>query len=132
MPTLTIRICGTQPVSWGQNPRTDQWREVVAEKARELINDFQQPDPSTEFHVSLIFFLTRNTSDLDNLAKPVLDTLFHTRNAQVNNLALTGSLFQNIDDPQVFDLILQKRIVKTIIQSGVDIFVSWHSATNRP
>ncbi len=105
---------------------------MVAEKARELINDFQQPDPSTEFHVSLIFFLTRNTSDLDNLAKPVLDTLFHTRNAQVNNLALTVSLFQNIDDPQVFDLILQKRIVKTIIQSGVDIFVSWHSATNRP
>ena len=125
MAGLTIRICGTEPVSWGQNPRTDQWRGIVAQKARELINDFPRPDPLTEFHVALIFFLTRNNSDLDNLAKPVLDTLFHPRNAQVNDANLTGALFPNIDDPQVFDLSLKKRIVKTIEQAGIDIFVSW-------
>jgi len=61
-------------------------------------------------------------ADLDNLAKPMLDTLFQTRNAQVKDLSLTGALF-NVDDDRVFKLILEKRLVSTGAEEGVDIKV---------
>jgi len=52
----------------------------------------------------------------------MLDTLFQTRNAQVKDLSLTGALF-NVDDDRVFKLILEKRLVSTGAEEGVDIKV---------
>ena len=63
-------------------------------------------------------------ADLDNLAKPVLDTLFRSRNAQVKDTSLTGALFDT-DDDQVFKLVLEKRLVATDNDEGIDVTITW-------
>ena len=63
-------------------------------------------------------------ADLDNLAKPVLDTIFTIRNAQVRDPMFTGAAF-SVDDNRVFSLGLEKREVPTEEQAGAEVFVSW-------
>ena len=63
-------------------------------------------------------------ADLDNLAKPVLDTLFDSRNAQVQDKELTGALF-DVDDDRVFQLIAAKKLVVGPDDEGIDITISW-------
>jgi hypothetical protein len=68
-------------------------------------------------------------ADLDNLAKPVLDTLFKPRNAQVKIKKYTGALFDNVDDDRVFTLTLSKQCVLVALDEGVDITVTWKIGT---
>jgi hypothetical protein len=64
-------------------------------------------------------------ADLDNLAKPQLDTLFLPRNVQVRDSSLTGALF-DVDDDRVFRLNMEKRLVSTPADEGVDVTISWN------
>ena len=122
---VTVSVRGEKPIPWGCNEW--DWRKSVAESARAVRPQSaqQQVSSDTRFAVEIVFLMTAahiGRADLDNLAKPMLDTLFQTRNAQVKDLSLTGALF-NVDDDRIFKLILEKRLVSTGAEEGVDIKV---------
>jgi hypothetical protein len=80
----------------------------------------------TRFTVEVIFRLTpedlaRPAFDLDNFAKPLLDTLFTSQNVS----GVTGVLLP-VNDTWVFRLLLEKVEVKTPQEQGADITVTWH------
>ena len=68
--------------------------------------------------------LARPAVDLDNLAKPVLDTLFTSQN--VSKSRITGVLLPEVNDTWVFRLRLEKVGVKTPQDQGADLTVTWH------
>ena len=83
--------------------------------------------PETKFTVEMIFRMTpedlaRPACDLDNFAKPVLDTLFTSQNVS----RLTGVLLPEVNDTWVFRLLLEKVEVKTPQEQGADLTVTWH------
>ena len=127
MPQVTVRIRGKKPIAWLNNEW--EWRGVLAEQARKTRarNERQEVSKTTRFAVEVIFFLNGTNVervDLDNLAKPVLDTLFRPRRPQVKDLNLTGALF-DVDDDRVFKLSLEKKMVSSIKDEGADVTVTW-------
>jgi hypothetical protein len=125
MPLTIISLRGTRPTPWGENNLTAVWRNALAERTREVHPGGQiQINEGTTFDVEIIFlFLTRNAggADLDNLAKPVLDTLFLSNNVQVEP---AGVLF-NVDDNRVSKLLLKKIAVQRDEDEGTEIIISW-------
>ena len=107
-----------------------RWREVIANTAQLWRDQHTVPagvNRNTIFIVRCVFFILANgipRADLDNLAKPILDTLFRVDNPQVNDMALTGAMF-DVDDRGVCHLNLEKRNVGTPENEGVDIKISW-------
>ena len=88
---------------------------------------FTSPPLGTKFTVEVIFRMTpedlaRPACDLDNFAKPVIDTLFTSQNVS----RLTGVLLPRVNDTWVFRLLLEKVEVKTPQEQGADITVTWH------
>lgn len=82
---------------------------------------------ATKFTVEVVFRMTpedlaRPAFDLDNFAKPVLDTLFTSQNVS----RLTGVLLPEVNDTWVFRLLLEKIEVKTPQEQGADLTVTWH------
>src|SRR3954467_382622 len=61
--------------------------------------------------------VARPAFDLDNFAKPVLDTLFTSQNVS----RLTGVLLPQVNDTWLFRLHLEKVQVKTLQEQGADI-----------
>ena len=87
---------------------------------------FPAPPLGTKFTVDVVFRMTpeelaRPAVDLDNFAKPVLDTLFTSQNVK----RLTGVLLPEVNDTWVFRLVLEKVEVKTPQEQGADITVAW-------
>ena len=87
---------------------------------------FTSPPLGTTFSVEVIFRMTpedlaRPACDLDNFAKPVLDTLFTSQNVS----RLTGVLLPGVNDTWVFRLLLEKVEVKTPQEQGADVTVTW-------
>jgi len=116
-----IKVCGYTPKPWATNEW--EWRREIAKEARkhELYNKEQLV--GKVFDVEIIFYFTKENSnkpDLDNLVKPVLDTLFHPRNPQVKDVLLTGALF-DVDDDRVFKLKASKKIVTQKSDEGAEI-----------
>ena len=88
---------------------------------------FAPPPDGTKFAVEVIFRMTpadlgRRACDLDNFAKPVLDTLFTSQNVKPE---VTGVLVP-VNDTCVFRLVAEKIGVKTPPEQGADITVTWH------
>ena len=105
------------------------WREAI----REAVNaaypqaPFTSLPAETKFDVEVTFRMTREdlarpAVDLDNFAKPVLDTLFTSQNVS----RLTGVLLPEVNDTWVFRLLLEKIEVKTPEEQGADITVISH------
>ncbi len=105
------------------------WREAI----RAAVTDtypkapFTAPPFGTRFTVEVIFRMTpedldRPAFDLDNFAKPVLDTLFTSQNVSPR---VTGVLLP-VNDTWVFRLVAEKGGVKTPQEQGADITVTWH------
>jgi len=127
MPDLRVAVEGMTPIPWGSNEWA--WRKAIAEQARaERLHQQIVPAVSaTRFCVAIVFFMTAahiQRADLDNLAKPVLDTLFLPRNAQVHDKSLTGALF-DVDDDCVFKLSLEKAVVQNAQDEGMQVMISW-------
>jgi Holliday junction resolvase RusA-like endonuclease len=125
MPQLTITVAGQRPVPWACNEWV--WRAAVAQVTRTVDSAPVSVPASTSFSITLIFRMQparMQRTDLDNLAKPVLDTLFHAKRPQVRDPALTGALF-DCDDDRVYQLTLEKRAVSSAPEEGVDISISW-------
>jgi hypothetical protein len=90
---------------------------------------FASPPEGTKFTVEMVFRMTpedlaRRACDLDNFAKPVLDTLFTSQNVS----RLNGVLLPGVDDTWVFRLVLEKVGVAAPQEQGADITVTWHPA----
>jgi Holliday junction resolvase RusA-like endonuclease len=124
---IRLRVRGMTPIPWGSNEWA--WRQHLAHEGKSKRSGIESSPVSaaTRFAVEVIFYMSASRvgrADLDNLAKPVLDTLFRPRYAQVSNLDLTGALF-DLDDDRVFMLILEKRLVATEEEQGADVTVSW-------
>lgn len=126
MSRITLHVRGI-PKAWGNNEW--KWREAVAQEARlSPQNQARAITPTTRLDMVIIFNLLNDRvlrPDLDNLAKPVLDTLFRIRNAQVSDLSLTGALF-DVDDDHVFRLTLEKRPVEKETDEGAEITITWN------
>lgn len=119
---ILFRVRGIKPAPWGTNEW--QWRNAVAIEAR---NQRRNSVNSHRFEVSIVFYLLHPTlerADLDNLAKPVLDTIFLSNYPQVKDRSLTGALFE-VDDSFVHKLTLEKMLVKTAEEEGAEIAVFW-------
>ena len=124
-----IRVRGLKPVPWGSGNNEWLWRKALANQGRLVRAGMRLPPilPSAHFAVEIIFYMTVvriQRADLDNLAKPVLDTLFRTPRPQVPDLSLTGAVFE-MDDSSVFRLVLEKRLVAADKDEGADISISW-------
>lgn len=90
---------------------------------------FPTPPEGTKFTVEVSFRLTpkdldRPAFDLDNFAKPVLDTLFTSKN--VSKERLTGVLLHDVNDTWVFRLVLEKVQVEDPQDQGALIAVTSH------
>src|SRR5213595_1942868 len=92
------------------------WREAIRDAVMDTYPQapFTAPPLGTRFTVEVIFRMTpedlyRPACDLDNFAKPVIDTLFTSQNVS----RLTEVLLLGVNDTQVFRLLLEKVEVKT-------------------
>jgi Holliday junction resolvase RusA-like endonuclease len=63
------------------------------------------------------------SSDLDNLVKPVLDTLFRSRDEQLDP-SLTAALLP-LDDAAINRLLVEKQRAKGSDDEGVTVEVRW-------
>ena len=126
MGELRFVVNGMRPVPWGSNEWA--WRGAIAAEARSAKASAPGAlEASGVFEVRLLFRMGSSNidrADLDNLAKPVLDTVFLSRNAQVKDRTLTGALF-DVDDDRVFRLDLEKRLVSSDLEEGVDVCITW-------
>jgi len=72
------------PKPWGSSEW--EWRKRVSEEARKYKKEANEITDKNTFTVIVGFFIKGDKHmDLDNLAKPILDTLFKPRNAQVKD-----------------------------------------------
>ncbi len=91
---------------------SSDWRKAIhgAVEAAYPQAPFTSPHLKTaRFTVEMTFRMTpldlaRPAVDLDNFAKPVLDTLFTSQNVR----RLTGVLLPDVNDTRVFRLVLEK------------------------
>jgi hypothetical protein len=105
------------------------WREAIRDAVTGTYPQapFTSPPLGTKFTVEVIFRMTpedlaRPAFDLDNFAKPVLDTLFTSQNVSPR---VTGVLLP-VNDTWVFRLVLEKVGVETPQDQGADITVTSH------
>lgn len=134
---MTIhQSCNDYPNPWrikvrGHPARRESisWREAIrgAVTATYPQAPFTSLPSETKFTVEVVFRMTpedlaRPAFDLDNFAKPVLDTLFTSQNVS----RLTGVLLPEVNDTWVFRLLLEKVEVKTPQEQGADLTVTWH------
>ncbi len=129
MPEIRLIVRGSKPSPWANGPAEVAWRAALASSARSQWPPGSIPEVSdgARFAVEIRFHLTGATAgraDLDNLAKPVLDTIFLPRNVQVKDRSLTGAIF-GVDDDRVYRLGLEKIEVPSEEGQGADIVVAW-------
>lgn len=67
------------------------------------------------------------SADLDNMVKPVLDTIFHSRDEQLDP-ALTGALLP-VDDASIHRLVVEKHRAEGPQDEGVRVVVRWIEAS---
>ena len=114
---------------WGNSEWA--WRAAVAAQARTVASVVQDwPTIGACFVVELVFYLALlrwERPDVDNLAKPVLDTIFLPNNPQVQDRSLTGALF-TVDDSSIVRLTVEKQIAWRPEEEGCDIVIEcWSS-----
>jgi hypothetical protein len=82
------------------------------------------PDAAFELKIDFMLLPIRaRDADVDNLARPVLNTLFDSRDEQADR-TLTATLF-DAQDAQIHRLILEKRVVADPAEEGIDVIVRW-------
>jgi hypothetical protein len=125
--SVVVGVRGRPPVGGGSSARWE-WRRAVAERAREVrrSNGLAAMTGSETFEVGVRFFLLPRRAlgaDLDNLVRPVLNTLFSSRDEQVDP-TLTATLV-SVDDARVYRLVIEKRVVEDPAAEGVEVVVRW-------
>jgi hypothetical protein len=109
--------------------KEEPWRRVVADSCAKMTCDHEALSKVVAFEVTLVFFLSParcQDTDLDNLAKPILDTIFLIDRPQTSDPTLTGALVRR-NDNTIRRLTLEKRPELDTEHLGVDILVEWSS-----
>jgi hypothetical protein len=77
-PPITISVRNCAPVPKGDSQQLIPWRQRVAVATRHALPEKLGPLDRVDhqFSVKMEFFVSLPLIDLDNLAKPILDTLF--------------------------------------------------------
>jgi Holliday junction resolvase RusA-like endonuclease len=120
MVSINFKIVGIRPKPWGTKEWI--WRRAIATEAIKHVFSAELPE---RLRVCLTFRLIRSAlhrADLDNLAKPVLDTLFQALRVQTPEDGLSGTCF-SCDDGRVHELVLKMEAVESEAAEGVDIAI---------
>jgi hypothetical protein len=120
-----VRVVGRTPLGGGSSSRR-LWREAIREAARQAGGEGLHVPDDADVEVEVLFLVTQprvRTIDLDNMVKPVLDTLFHSRQEQIDP-SLTGTLL-GVDDARITRLVVTKREAASAAEEGVEIVVRW-------
>ena len=124
---VRLNIRGMQPRTYSNEEGF--WRKYIAnylmqERAGGRIPESHiRVTESDRFEVWMVFHLVKDSrpKDLDNLSKPVLDTLFCDRYSRKH---AKGALYQ-VDDYHVWKLHLEKRLVESEKDAGVSITIAF-------
>jgi hypothetical protein len=127
---LSIRVVGVQPSTKRSGPT--KWRLAIADAVAASFHDAPyQPSAGVTFAVDIVFRLVKNRlfiqpnqpvpPDLDNLLKPVLDTLFTSDNV----VGPTGTLIQR-NDTWITEVRARKTEALGPNGEGADITVEWN------
>jgi predicted nuclease with RNAse H fold len=125
---LQVQLRGIQPVTWGAGDAEWKWRTALASAVRERALGESRPPRGARVNLTATFYMSEaaiSASDLDNLAKPLLDTLFRPSFTQAPNpAAVTGALSDG-HDGCVYSLQLHKVSVKAGDAVGIDLEATW-------
>jgi Holliday junction resolvase RusA-like endonuclease len=122
---VTISVVGRTPLGGGSSSRR-QWRETLRQAAIAVAPDPREVPRRAPMSVHVVFRIAEPrfaSSDLDNLVKPVLDTLFRSRDEQLDP-TLTAALFP-VDDAEINRLIVEKQQAAGTEDEGVTVEVRW-------
>ena len=125
--SIVLTLRGHQPVGGGSSARWD-WRRAIADRARAARAEHAlgEVPVSSIFEVDVVFFLSparARAVDVDNLVRPVLNTLFDSRDEQADR-TLTATLF-DAEDARIHRLLVEKRTVDDPAQEGIEVVVRW-------
>ena len=129
--TVVLDICGMRPRTFGDENYEGPWRNHIADHVRRERAKGRMPGShiratkSDRFEVWMVFRLIRDSrpQDLDNLSKPVLDTLFCDSYSRKH---VKGSLY-TVDDSQIWKLHLEKKVVSNEKEEGVSIVIEFYT-----
>jgi hypothetical protein len=118
--TLSFKVRGQKPKAY--STYETQWKEHLRDAALRAARDARLsiPEESCPIRVHATFYLVEHLlmrTDLDNLAKPLLDVLFRPR-SNVNGLFPFA-------DSCVLQLPLEKRPAVDASMQGCDVQLEW-------
>ena len=128
---IELDIRGVRPRTYSTNEE-GSWRKYIADyiakeiemgvipDSRLLAGDFDYFEVSIVFHIPRSVLQGSNPPDLDNLVKPILDTLFCDKGS---NKFSKGALYK-IDDHHVWKLYAEKRMVDSPEEEGVSLRIA--------
>ena len=115
---IKLEIKG-RPSPWANQPHEGIWRECIASQARAALLTAHAKEVIPK-RVEIEFrMLPGRRGDLDNLAKPVLDTLFRQSRKSLHPVAC---IFE-CDDCKLEELILRRTRVDTAQAEGATIIM---------
>jgi len=121
---IAFRVCGTHPV--GENdPDVDRWCKAVADVEAHYKSKAYGVVRRTEFMVYLVFYISHGKQNLNDLAKPVLNTMFESGGTNDNAAVTGGVLFTGVNQEKINHIALRKREVESFREQGVDVTVVW-------
>jgi hypothetical protein len=125
MPAFDFTVRGHKPKAY--STYEEEWKTQLAAAARRsvAIAGIALPRIETPVRVRAVFYLLDATlmrTDVDNLAKPLLDVLFRASTQRPESQ--TGALFP-FDDRYVTHLSLEKRRAADDAGEGCDVSVEW-------
>ena len=124
MAKIAFRVCGTHPV--GENdPDVDRWCKAVADVEAHYKSKAYGVVRRTEFMVYLVFYISHGKQNLNDLAKPVLNTMFESGGTNDNAAVTGGVLFTGVNQEKINHIALRKREVESFREQGVDVTVVW-------
>ena len=123
--SFQIAIRGMRPSPSANERREVAWRHKIAEEIAKRVNRPLNVPADTQFELRITFYIESaqlfRAGDLDNLAKPVLDTLFQ----QSRPTELPTARLFTVDDGYVTSLQPAKHGVKKSSDEGADIHLKW-------
>lgn len=110
--------------------RRSRGEGISFQSAAEAIRQVRQLGPygALFFTLDIECFTLSRTIDIDNLPKPIIDTLFKPGHDNPNRdhlAAITAAVFPDADDVQVMQLNLRKTLVDDANEEGAVIQVCW-------
>ena len=129
---VTITVVGRTPLGGGSSSRR-QWREAIRNAAVAVAPDPGEVPSGAPVRVDVVFRIAGprfGSSDLDNLVKPVLDTVFRSRDEQLDP-TLTATLLP-LDDAAIHRLVVEKQKADGIGDEGVTVEVRWEDGRPEP